>query len=375
VFSLSFEEIIGKIRNLDSYKETGKPPIWITEWGPSWYTQNSHNNGLINGNHIGASWIAAFFDSMIKMKVDNAGFLCLGDFFYADSNWSWPALFDCTDETKCENKDANGTAYCETKTPCTPKSAYYAFEMLSRLKGDFVKTVGGSLNVGSRAAKKDGKVSVLLWNHNYGWQGSYEDESKSENLRLNIQNLPQDIQSFQVAETLISEKYGNPFGKLVKKDKNISSEPLRQDLGKVEAIGGSASLELNLPPSGVALLEFSPVFAAPEPSPSPPPPPDEFSPPELIIKGKIQTLSSSEPVTTNSESIMFRGTLKNLPRGKVRIFQDGKRIKIKNLPKSGKWQTTVEIRKSRTFTFQFRYYDRDGREVYVSENFAVRKVR
>jgi hypothetical protein len=228
------------------------------------------------------------------------------------------------------------------------------------------------------------------------------EASKEERINFKVEKLPENSM-YKAKGTLVSEKYGDNYAALIEgtvmDEANIPSKPLEQDFGTIVSDGGTASLDIVLPPSSVMFLEFSPLA---NPAPIPPSPesfcgdgqcqsdedcttcsqdcgacvaPISYSPPEVIVGGKAQVLSASEPIVTKAKSVIFRGTLKNIPRGKVRIFQDGKRIKIKNLPKSGKWQAKIPIKKAKTFAYQFRYYDKKGGEVFVSDTFSITKTK
>ena len=129
----SFEKIMASLHGWISQYRPGLP-IWITEWGPSYLTEMTPA-GLINGNHVGAAWSAAFIAAMQQSQVNRAIFLVTNDLH---ENWGWPALF-------------HGK---------TAKPIYYVFEMFRQLHGQLLEIKGGSVAVGALAARQD---------HSWAW--------------------------------------------------------------------------------------------------------------------------------------------------------------------------------------------------------------
>ncbi|MFA6293563.1 MAG: glycosyl hydrolase, partial [Victivallales bacterium] len=134
-------------------------PIWITEWGASYQTNNSPSSA-INGNHIGAAWSAAYLDTMLQSGVDGALYLVTTDLRQKNKDgkfenvWGWPSLF--------VNPNAFGKTY--------PKAPYHVFDMVSRLEGTRVEATRGGkyVNCFASADKGNKSVTVMVWN--YGCQ-------------------------------------------------------------------------------------------------------------------------------------------------------------------------------------------------------------
>ncbi|MHB8066511.1 MAG: glycosyl hydrolase [Desulfobaccales bacterium] len=226
-----FEQMMTSLREWIARYRPGLP-LWITEWGPSYHTDKSPAS-LINGNHAGAAWSAAFIDAMLQQQVDGAIFLVTTDL---KDNWGWPALFH----------------------GATPKPIYYIFSMFHRLQGQLLKVQGGAAAVGALAAQGDKRLAVVLWNYNWerGEFGAGQEKARQEEVILKLSGLPKK-KEYRVTRALVSEAYGNPYA-LTLPGKTGSPEPQRSELGRYSSINGAMTLETSLPPSSVALLEFFP---------------------------------------------------------------------------------------------------------------------
>lgn len=95
-----------------------------------------------------------------------------------------------------------------------------------------------------------------------------------------------------------------------------------------------------------------------------------------FFSGKKESvpLASSEPIYIKSKEPVFKGNLPECARGKVRMFLNGKRVKITDIRKSGYWRGKLKIRKKGRYNLQFRFYDRAGSEVHVSKKYEVVKI-
>ncbi len=101
---------------------------------------------------------------------------------------------------------------------------------------------------------------------------------------------------------------------------------------------------------------------------------DGFTP-FISIRGSTRILSSVEPSVVSAKEITFKGNVRELAKGKVRIWQDGKCKKIVKIKKSGYWRGKIKTRKARTYGFVFKYYDSRGRLVHITEEFRVTKKK
>ncbi len=97
--------------------------------------------------------------------------------------------------------------------------------------------------------------------------------------------------------------------------------------------------------------------------------------PAIVINGKTRFISSDEPYVTTSKRIDFKGKLPEIAKGKVRVFQNGKTRKIIKVKPSGAWRGKIDIKKSGTYRFQIKYYDRSGKETGASENYEIVKKK
>ena len=83
-------------------------PVQITEWGPSYHTDNSPD-AAVNASNVGAAWSAAFLNLMLQCGIGDALYLVTTDLRQQDKAgkwetvWGWPSLFT--------NPNACGHAY------------------------------------------------------------------------------------------------------------------------------------------------------------------------------------------------------------------------------------------------------------------------
>ncbi len=224
------------MKSLRDWINTYKPglPIWITEWGPSYITEMDPA-GIINGNHIGAAWSAAFVYDMLQTQVDRAIFLVTSDL---QENWAWPALF-------------HGKS---------PKPIYYVFDMFNKFQGEMLEVKGGSPAIGAMAAKNSNQLVVMIWNYNWlrGDKDKGRENAQQEQISITITGLPFDQSQYRITKRLISEMYGNPYH-LTLGEKEGSPHPLISQEEKPVKQKGMLDLDIFVPPSSVTLLEISPT--------------------------------------------------------------------------------------------------------------------
>jgi xylan 1,4-beta-xylosidase len=130
-------------------------PICMTEWGPSYHTDNSPT-ARVNANHLGAAWSAAFLNTMLAHGVDSALYLVTTDLAQPNTAgkleniWGWPSLF--------VNHQVFGEAY--------PKATYHVFDMVHQLTGQRVAVEGCHGTIGAIAAAdaQQHVLRLLLWN-------------------------------------------------------------------------------------------------------------------------------------------------------------------------------------------------------------------
>jgi hypothetical protein len=205
-------------------------PIWITEWGPSYYLKPLE--GLINGNNVGAAWGAAFINEMLRTQVTRAMLLVTADL---PDSWCWPALFH----------------------GATPKSMYFLFELFHKMKGDLLRVQEDSPNPGLLAARQDGHLTAVVWNFNWVFdqQGKGKESGQTEKVTIRFNDLV-GPQHFHIRWTAIDSRHG--FSGPGLNPQQVSPGPLVQDLGKRDSQNGGIEVELTLPPSSVGLLELLP---------------------------------------------------------------------------------------------------------------------
>ncbi len=144
-------------------------PIALTEWGPSYHTDNSPT-ARVNANHLGAAWSAAFLNTMLAHGVDSALYLVTTDLAQPspagkqENIWGWPALF--------VNHQVFGQAY--------PKATYHVFEMVHQLAGQRVAVEGcrGAIGAIAAADTRQRVLRLLVWN----FQARLPEGSPAEDL-------------------------------------------------------------------------------------------------------------------------------------------------------------------------------------------------
>lgn len=130
-----------------------RTPIILSEWGPSYITDNSPASA-VNADHIGAAWSAEFLSRLMACGVRDALYLVTtdqrrpGKEGAAENVWGWPSLF--------VNPSVFGRAY--------PKAPFHLFDFISRLEGGRVEATR-SAGLGNLCAASGTALRCLVWNY------------------------------------------------------------------------------------------------------------------------------------------------------------------------------------------------------------------
>ncbi|MFZ2657764.1 MAG: glycosyl hydrolase [Victivallales bacterium] len=258
-YSASYPPFTGMLKTTKTARDRYCPglPIWITEWGASYHTNNSPAS-VISGNHIGAAWSAAYLDTMLQSGVDGALYLVTTDLRQQNKEgkfenvWGWPSLF--------VNPAVFGKPY--------PKAPYHVFEMASRLEGTRVEATRGSetVNCFASADKEKKRVTVMVWN--YGCRlpegGPAVENATREAVILRIRDADTffGTGAVHMKRWLVSETVSNAFYLFQKEGKVDSRAELQQvDEGTFSVVDGMADIGFSAPPSSVSFIE---IYAQPE---------------------------------------------------------------------------------------------------------------
>lgn len=232
-------------------------PIWITEWGTSYRTTNAPES-VINGNHIGAAWSAAFLDAMLQCGIDGSLYLVTSDMRKqakdgkVEDVWGWPSLF--------VNQNVFGKSY--------PKAPCHVFDMVSRLEGARVEATRGGkyVNCFASADKERKRVTIMVWN--YGCRipegGLTVDNATREAMVLRVCGADAFFgkSTVHMKRWLVGETVSNAFQLFQQDGKVDSRAELQQvDEGTFSVIDGMADIGFAAPPSSVSFIE---IQAAPE---------------------------------------------------------------------------------------------------------------
>lgn len=236
-------------------------PIWITEWGPS-YHSSGNPSSQANNNSLGAAWSIALLDRMAQAPIDGALYLATTDMAKPkpgggwDNVWGWPTLFT--------NPNATGTAL--------PKATFHALEMLSRLRGRRVEATRPGQGIGCIAAADPATraLRVLAWNLDARLPESAApiDRSVRRSVPIQIVDAADFFAAPRMTATtwLVSASHGDVHAAYraqqpLEPAAAAAAEPAATATAAI--IDGRASAVLDLPPSSVALIEFSPLTTAP----------------------------------------------------------------------------------------------------------------
>ena len=229
-------------------KYTPGVPIHMTEWGASYHTSNEPAS-VINGNHVGAAFAAAFLNKMLETGVDRAIYLVTTDIRSQEDGkwvnvWGWPSLF--------VNPNVHGF---HSKAP------YNVFKMLAMMAPRRVEAVAPDNRIDCIVSRDDKKrLTALVWNYHRTVQESGPGIEAAGHATVAIQ--VQDASKLWKAPVryrrwLVSETVSNAYHLF------SAGQPLDQrcelqqvDGGTAPIVNGMLSLKFQMPPSSVSLIEF-----------------------------------------------------------------------------------------------------------------------
>jgi hypothetical protein len=232
-------------------------PIWFTEWGPSYITDNSEPSA-VNANHVGAAWSAAFLNTMLRCGVGRAFYLVAtdlrrpknGDWTVPvdDQNWEdvwgWPSMF--------VNPTMFGKAY--------PKAPFHLFDMISRMEGRRVKASDASETVDCIVSMDTAgkKMTMLIWN--YGVQipesGMPVEKAVTEDVDVRVMDAANLGKNVRIERWEISEDNSDAYSVF---KKGTKLDATNTSLKKVESLtgsskGGRLDVTFTMPPSSVSFV-------------------------------------------------------------------------------------------------------------------------
>ena len=227
-------------------------PIQITEWGPSYRTDNSPD-ASVNANNVGAAWSAAFLNLMLQCRIDDALYLVTTDLRQQDKAgkwetvWGWPSLF--------LNPNAVGHAY--------PKAPSHVFDMIARLEGERIESTRvGTVGSFVCAAPDKGQIQALVWN--YGARipegGVVQERATAEMVRLHVAGAPAFFgdHPVRVQRWLVSESMSNVYHLIATCQPPDDRANLQQvQDGTMRLVEGQCELGFLMPPSSVALVTLT----------------------------------------------------------------------------------------------------------------------
>lgn len=249
----SFLEMLSSLKKTRDQYLPGLP-VYITEWGPSYVTDNSEKS-MVNADNIGAAWSMEFLKTSLENGVDTAIYLVTTDLLQPDKNgklediWGWPSLM--------VNPQVFGAAYT--------KPIGHLFTMIAALKGKRVESTRcDNINSFAVADTTSKKIQVIAWNYASRIPEGEPaiDFSTRENVGICIRNAEQFFGSskVKVSRRLISETNANALF-WYRKGKNLTADntALKSiDQGTFTIINDQLSCGMEMPPSSVALIEFEP---------------------------------------------------------------------------------------------------------------------
>lgn len=225
-------------------------PIMFSEWGPSFETRNIPK-ALINGNNIGASWVARFVLDAAENNIDEGALLTFFDHKAANAEgvlenlWGWPSLL-----------------HSDTQTP---KAIYNVATMLNRLPDHRVSTVPVRQDsIGVIASSDSSKVGVLVFNQNWDFI-NVQELAPTEQARIILKNLPFSASKVNVTKSVISETQANPYfiylNNNLNKWQTLEAKSLRSTrMRPISVANGTVTIpDADLPPSSVTLWEITPA--------------------------------------------------------------------------------------------------------------------
>jgi hypothetical protein len=256
-YAAPYPSFTTQLKSFQSARDVYMPgvPIWVTEWGPSYHTNNTLESS-INANYIGAAWSADFVDAMLENKVDGALFLVTTDLAAwnkeggIDQIWGWPSLFTSTITTK----------------GVYPKALHHVFEIVNRLKGKrSAVTLTGSKSIKGIAVADSStrKVQLMLWNYASEISEFKPAVEKARDEKVTLQLG--DGQRFfgtanvQAQRWLVSKEHSDAHSQFQREKKLDNRVELQRVDSKFFALTDKAKLiQFSMPPSSVALIELTP---------------------------------------------------------------------------------------------------------------------
>ena len=230
-------------------------PILITEWGPSYITNNSEASA-VNANHIGAAWTAAFLNTLLQNGIEEALYLVTTDLAQPrkedgklENIWGWPSLF--------VNPTVFGKAY--------PKAPFQVLSMISKLEGGRVEaTAGGPIRSFCVADKAPKRIQCLLWQYDVRIpeNGAPVDMGVRQAATVRIRDGAAFLGTpkAKITRWLVSETVGDAHSRF--KAEGKIDDRCRQtlvDSAVVSVIDGELDYGFAMPPSSVSLLEIVPA--------------------------------------------------------------------------------------------------------------------
>lgn len=238
-------------------RDTFRPatPIILTEWGPSYITDNSEASS-VNASHIGAAWTAEFINLMLDSGIDDALYLVTTDLAEKPKEtgpkpgniWGWPSLF--------VNPNVFGKPY--------PKPIFHVFEMISRLEGGRVES-NRSGSVRSFCVASKDKLQCLIWNYNarIPEHSPAVEMGQRESVILQVGDAAQFFKTnkLKVERWLVSESVGNALQLFKTRGKlDDHCRETKVASGEVSIIDGVIQYGCDMPASSVSLVEITPVL-------------------------------------------------------------------------------------------------------------------
>lgn len=223
-------------------------PIYMTEWGASYHTSNDPAS-VINGNHVGAAFAAAFLNEMLETGVDRAIYLVTTDLRRQDDGkwvtvWGWPSLF--------VNPNVHGVH---------PKAPYNVFNMLAMMAPRRVEAVTTGDGIGGIVSRdENNRLTALVWNYRRSVQesGSGIEEAGDCTVVVRVEDASALWKTpVRCRRWLVSETVANAYHLFTAGQPLDGRCELQQVDERVAAIVDSTvSVAFEMAPSSVSLIEF-----------------------------------------------------------------------------------------------------------------------
>ena len=228
-------------------------PVWITEWGASYNVSNKPES-VINANHVGAAWGAAFLDQLVRSPVEGALYLVTTDLRSPtekgayENVWGWPSLF--------VNPKIFGKPY--------PKAPCHIFDMISRLQGKRVKVAGTAGGVSCFASVDGGKraLTALVWNYDCRIRETQPpvDGARTQSVTMTVRGAKNlfrakrvKVERWEVSETVSNAYHLFRTGGTVDDRAHLQ----KASEGWASPKNGKIQIAFNAPPSSVSFVRMS----------------------------------------------------------------------------------------------------------------------